>query len=143
MQKKKGIIPLFKTSTVEFAFGGLGINNSVKYPSNQMIKGNFCPGGSSSGSAAAVYSNLIPLAVGTDTAGSIRIPSCWHSLVGFKPSYNNIPSKGILPLSKTYDTLGTICRSVKDTFIFYNILADIKLNLSDIHNLNKDIDLKE
>ena len=77
--RKKGIIPLFKTSTVEFAFGGLGINSSKKYPPNQMIKEHFCPGGSSSGSAAAVYSNLVPLAVGSDTAGSIRIPSCWHS----------------------------------------------------------------
>ena len=73
--RKKGIIPLFKTSTVEFAFGGLGINESVNYPNNQMLKNNYCPGGSSSSSAVAVYSNLIPMAVGTDTAGSIRIPS--------------------------------------------------------------------
>ena len=84
--KEKGIIPLFKTSTVEFAFGGLGINRSVKYGKNQMHKGLYCPGGSSSGSASLVFSNLVPIAVGTDTAGSIRIPSCWHSLVGFKPT---------------------------------------------------------
>lgn len=124
--RKKGIIPLFKTSTVEFAFGGLGINESVNYPNNQMLKNNYCPGGSSSGSAVAVYSNLIPMAVGTDTAGSIRIPSSWHSLIGFKPSFNNIPNKGILPLSKSYDTLGTICKTVRDTRIFYSILSDSK-----------------
>ena len=88
--KKKGIISLAKTSTVEFAFGGLGVNSSSAYPPNLMLKGNYCPGGSSSGSAASVYANLIPLAVGTDTAGSIRIPSAWHSLVGFKPTYGNI-----------------------------------------------------
>ena len=98
--KKNGIIPLFKTSTVEFAFGGLGINTVKKFPKNQMIKGNYCPGGSSSGSAAAVCAGLIPFSVGTDTAGSIRIPSCWHGLVGFKPT-KNISTEGILPLSKS------------------------------------------
>ena len=68
--RRSGIIPLFKTSTVEFAFGGLGLNNSVKYPKNQMYKGLRCPGGSSSGAASTIFSNLIPIAIGTDTAGS-------------------------------------------------------------------------
>ncbi len=122
--KKSGIIPLFKTSTVEFAFGGLGTNNSVKYPKNQMYKDLRCPGGSSSGSASSVFSNLIPIAVGTDTAGSVRIPSCWHGLVGFKPTYNNISCEGILPLSKSYDTVGTICKSVRDSMILYSILSE-------------------
>lgn len=122
--KEKGIIPLFKTSTVEFAFGGLGVNRSVKYGKNQMYKGLYCPGGSSSGSASLVFSNLVPVAVGTDTAGSVRIPSCWHSLVGFKPTYNSISCEGVIPLSKSYDTVGTICKNVKDSLIFYNILSD-------------------
>ena len=122
--KKKGIISLAKTSTVEFAFGGLGINSSSAYPPNLMLKGNYCPGGSSSGSAASVYANLIPLAVGTDTAGSIRIPSAWHSLVGFKPTYGSIAINGVLPLANSYDTLGTISKCVKDTQIFYNILSN-------------------
>ncbi|MDA9558995.1 amidase [Alphaproteobacteria bacterium] len=122
--KKKGIISLAKTSTVEFAFGGLGINSSSPYPPNLMIKGNYCPGGSSSGSATSVYSSLIPFAVGTDTAGSIRIPSAWHSLVGFKPTYGSIENHGVLPLSKSFDTLGTISKCVKDTQIFYNILSN-------------------
>ncbi len=127
--RRSGIIPLFKTSTVEFAFGGLGLNSSQKYPKNQMYKGLRCPGGSSSGSAATVFSNLIPIAIGTDTAGSIRIPSCWHSLVGFKPTYNNISCKGVLPLSKSYDTIGTICKTVRDSTILYNILSKDNLNL--------------
>ncbi len=130
--KEKGIIPLFKTSTVEFAFGGLGVNRSVKYGKNQMYKGLYCPGGSSSGSASLVFSNLAPIAVGTDTAGSIRIPSCWHSLVGFKPTYNSISCDGIIPLSKSYDTVGTICKNVQDSLILYNILSEKKFNYSSL-----------
>ncbi len=125
--KRSGIIPLFKTSTVEFAFGGLGINRSVKYPKNQMYKNSRCPGGSSSGSASSVFSNLIPIAIGTDTAGSVRIPSCWHALVGFKPTFNKICCEGTLPLSKSYDTIGTICKTVKDSVILYSILSNNKI----------------
>ncbi len=134
--KKKGLVSLFKTSTVEFAFGGLGINNSVPFTFNHMIGKKLCPGGSSSGSAAAVYSNFIPLSVGSDTAGSIRIPSAWHSLVGFKPTYGSLPCKGILHLSKSYDTLGTICKSIEDTKIFFSLLSNKKLNFS-IPNIKK------
>ena len=126
--RRSGIIPLFKTSTVEFAFGGLGTNSSFKFPKNQMYKRLRCPGGSSSGSASSVFSNLIPIAIGTDTAGSVRIPSCWHGLVGFKPTHNNISCKGVLPLSRSYDTVGIICKSVRDSTILYNILS--KENLS-------------
>ena len=121
--KKKGMITLAKTSTVEFAFGGLGINNSSAYSPNLMIKGNLCPGGSSSGSASAVYANLIPLAVGTDTAGSVRIPSAWHGLVGFKPTFGRISNHGVLPLASSFDTIGIVAKCVKDTQIFFNILS--------------------
>ena len=135
--RKKGIIPLFKTSTVEFAFGGLGVNSSAQYPKNQMYKDLRCPGGSSSGSASTVFSNLIPIAIGTDTAGSVRIPSCWHSLVGFKPTHNNISCKGVLPLSRSYDTIGTICKSVRDSAILYNILSKDNFNFSNVKKKTK------
>ena len=135
--RRKGIIPLFKTSTVEFAFGGLGVNSSAKYPTNQMYKDLRCPGGSSSGSASAVFSNFIPIAIGTDTAGSVRIPSCWHSLVGFKPTYNNISCRGVLPLSKSYDTIGTICKTVRDSTILYNILSKDSFNFLAVKQKSK------
>ena len=135
LAKKNGIISLAKTSTVEFAFGGLGINKSYKLPSNVMFENeNLVAGGSSTGSATAVFSGLSPMAVGTDTAGSIRIPAAWHSLVGFKPSSKKISTDGVLPLSKTYDSVGTICKSIKDTKILYNILSDTK-NKFTINNL--------
>ncbi|MAH88794.1 MAG: hypothetical protein CMJ06_01920 [Pelagibacterales bacterium] len=135
--KEKGIIPLFKTSTVEFAFGGLGVNRSVKYGKNQMQKGSYCPGGSSSGSASSVFSNLVPIAVGTDTAGSIRIPSCWHGLVGFKPTYNTISIEGVIPLAKSYDTVGTVCKNVKDSLFFYNILSEKNFIYSSLKKRSK------
>ena len=124
LAKNQGLISLAKTRTVEFAFGGIGINRSYKLPNNLMFKDKTCaPGGSSTGSATAIFSGLAPLAVGTDTAGSIRIPAAWHSLVGFKPSSKKISTNGVLPLSITYDTVGTICKSVKDTKLLYNILS--------------------
>ena len=127
LAKKNGIISLAKTSTVEFAFGGLGLNKTYKLPSNVMFKNDYLvAGGSSTGSATSVFSGLSPMAVGTDTAGSIRIPAAWHSLVGFKPSSKKISTLGVLPLSKTYDSVGTICKSVKDTKILYNIISESK-----------------
>ena len=129
MAKKHGLISLAKTSTVEFAFGGLGLNNSNKLPNNMMFNQLKCaPGGSSTGAATAVFSGLAPLSIGTDTAGSIRIPAAWHSLVGFKPSTGIIPMNGVLPLSKSFDTVGTICKTVKDTKILFNILSNKKNN---------------
>ena len=129
MAKKNGLISLAKTSTVEFAFGGLGLNDLNKLPNNIMYSQLKCaPGGSSTGAATAVFSGLAPLSIGTDTAGSIRIPAAWHSLVGFKPSTGIIPMNGVLPLSKSYDTVGTICKTVKDTRILFNILSNKKNN---------------
>ncbi len=124
---KNGLISLAKTSTVEFAFGGLGINKSCKLPTNIMFnKKNHVPGGSSTGAASALFSGLAPLSIGTDTAGSIRIPAAWHSLIGFKPSSGILPMDGVLPLSKSFDTVGMICKTVKDTKILFDILSNKK-----------------
>ena len=125
--KENGLISLAKTSTVEFAFGGLGINKSRKLPTNMMFnKQNHVPGGSSTGAATALYSGLAPLSIGTDTAGSIRIPAAWHSLIGFKPSLGMLPMDGVLPLSKSFDAVGIISKTVKDTKILFDILSNKK-----------------
>ena len=117
--KKNGLISLAKASTVEFAFGGLGLNKSCKLPTNLLYNSkNHAPGGSSTGSATSVFYGLAPLSVGTDTAGSIRIPAAWHSLTGFKPSSGMISINGVLPLSKSCDTVGTICKTVKTQRFF-------------------------
>ncbi len=131
--KKNGLISLAKTSTVEFAFGGLGLNKSCKLPHNLMFDQiAHAPGGSSTGAATSIFSGLAPLSVGTDTAGSIRIPAAWHSLVGFKPSKGKIPMNGVVPLSRSYDTLGIIGKNVRDAKILFNILSD--------NNNNNDLD---
>ena len=147
--KKKGLVSVAKTSTVEFAFGGIGMNQSNPLPNNLMMKGNFAPGGSSTGSATAVYAGLVPFSVGTDTAGSVRIPAAWHGLVGFKPTYNTISNKGVLPLSVSYDTVGIICKCIKDTQLLFSLLAnqdyyypkldtkDIKIAVVTDFNLNE------
>ena len=122
--KKNGLVSIAKTSTVEFAFGGIGINQANPLPKNLMIKGDFAAGGSSTGSATAVYAGLIPFSVGTDTAGSVRIPAAWHGLVGFKPTYNVISTKGVLPLSTSYDTVGIICKCIKDTQLLFSLLSN-------------------
>ncbi|MEC8099662.1 MAG: amidase [Pseudomonadota bacterium] len=127
--KKNGLVSLAKTSMVEFAFGGLGLNKSNKLPNNMMFNQLECaPGGSSTGAATAVFAGLAPLSIGTDTAGSIRIPAAWHSLVGFKPSKGIMSMNGVLPLSNSFDSLGTICKTVKDTKILFNILTNKENN---------------
>src|SRR5690606_21140082 len=78
------------------------------------------PGGSSSGSGAAVAARLVPIAIGSDTGGSVRVPASYNGTVGFKTSTGRIDKTGIVPLAATYDTIGPLARSVEDC-----ILADM------------------
>jgi aspartyl-tRNA(Asn)/glutamyl-tRNA(Gln) amidotransferase subunit A len=112
---RQGVIVLGKTHTVEFALGAWGTNEHMGTPRNpwQPLT-HHAPGGSSSGSAVAVAAGLAPWAVGTDTGGSVRIPSALCGIVGFKPSGGLISSYGVLPLSPTLDTPGAMARSVED-----------------------------
>jgi aspartyl-tRNA(Asn)/glutamyl-tRNA(Gln) amidotransferase subunit A len=108
-----GAILVGKTNTHEFAFGTTNDNphyGAVRNPWNPALT----TGGSSGGSAAAVAAGLLPVALGTDTAGSIRIPSALCGAVGLKPTYGLIPSRGVVPLSRTLDTVGPIGRTVGD-----------------------------
>ncbi|MCB1493664.1 MAG: hypothetical protein KDJ77_18005, partial [Rhodobiaceae bacterium] len=75
------------------------------------------PGGSSAGSAVAVASGLAPCAIGTDTGGSVRIPSAFNGLTGHKSSEGRIPKGGVFPLSETLDTVGPLARSVEDCIL--------------------------
>jgi len=80
------------------------------------------PGGSSSGSAVAVAAGLATAALGTDTGGSVRIPSSWCGLAGLKTTIGRISVHGVLPLAHTLDTPGPMCRSVEDAALLYNLL---------------------
>jgi aspartyl-tRNA(Asn)/glutamyl-tRNA(Gln) amidotransferase subunit A len=85
--------------------------------------GSRAPGGSSSGAAIAVACGISPLAMGTDTAGSVRIPAAFNGLVGYKSSKARYSQQGVFPLSSTLDSLGPLARNVADCIAFDRILT--------------------
>lgn len=125
-----GMIVAGKTHTVEFAFGAWGTNQHMGTPRNPWdMRQHRTPGGSSSGSGVAVSSRMVPWAIGTDTGGSVRIPSAMCGLTGLKTTVGQIPTDGILPLSETLDSVGPLARSAADAAILYAALRckDVRL----------------
>ncbi len=113
--KELGCVIIGKTHTVEFALGATGLNKHKGTPWNPWdSKIHRIPGGSSSGSAVAVASNMVPFAIGTDTGGSVRIPASLTGIVGLKTTKHTWPTDGIFPLSPTLDSPGPLARSFED-----------------------------
>lgn len=109
-----GVVNMGKVNLSEYAFGITSNNpfyGTVRNPWNSA----YSAGGSSSGSAAAVAANLCLGSIGTDTAGSIRVPSSCCGVVGLKPTHGKISTKGVMPLSWTLDHVGPISRNVYDS----------------------------
>ncbi|MEM1238195.1 MAG: amidase family protein, partial [Pseudomonadota bacterium] len=108
-----GLVCLGKTHMSEIAFSGLGHNPSTATPPcvNDM---RAVSGGSSSGAAASVAFGLAPAGIGSDTGGSVRIPSAWNDLVGLKTTSGRLSLEGVVPLALRFDTVGPLCRSVED-----------------------------
>ncbi len=118
-----GMIVIGKTHTVEFAMGSFGTNTHLGTPRNPWDPAvHRTPGGSSSGSGVAVAAGLAPVAIGTDTGGSVRLPAAWCGLVGLKVTAGRISTYGILPLSTTLDTPGPLARSVEDAALIFRVL---------------------
>jgi aspartyl-tRNA(Asn)/glutamyl-tRNA(Gln) amidotransferase subunit A len=118
-----GMIVLGKTHTVEFAMGSWGTNTHLGTPWNPWdLTVHRTPGGSSSGSGVAVASGLAPVAIGTDTGGSVRLPAAWCGIVGLKVTEGRISTYGVLPLSPTLDTPGPMARSVEDAALIFRVL---------------------
>lgn len=110
-----GMIPIGKTNLSEFAFSGLGLNPHFGTPTASFYHGApRVPGGSSSGSAIAVQRGIVAAAIGTDTAGSVRVPAAFNGLVGFRASIARYAMGGVHPLAVTLDTLGPIAHTVED-----------------------------
>ena len=105
-----GMILLGKTVTVQFAFGGVGINHHHGTPHNPWHATPHVPGGSSSGSAVAVAAGLAPVALGTDTGGSVRIPAALCGLTGLKTTVGEVSRAGVFPLSASLDSVGPLAR---------------------------------
>jgi Asp-tRNA(Asn)/Glu-tRNA(Gln) amidotransferase A subunit family amidase len=111
-----GAVVMGKTVTTEFA----GRKSSkTRNPHD----GRYSPGGSSSGSAAAVADRMAPVAIGTQTAGSIIRPAAFCGIVGFKPTYGVISVAGIKPLASSLDTVGVFSRTVTDAAIVAGVMA--------------------
>ena len=108
-----GLVCLGKTHMSELAFSGLGVNPKTATSPNVNDPGA-APGGSSSGAAASVAFNLAAAGIGSDTGGSVRIPSAWNDLVGLKTTSGRLTLEGVVPLALKFDTIGPLTRSVED-----------------------------
>jgi aspartyl-tRNA(Asn)/glutamyl-tRNA(Gln) amidotransferase subunit A len=97
-----------KTTLSELAYSGLGVNDRFGTPTIRRDGVDHIVGGSSSGSAAAVHAGIVPVALGSDTSGSARIPAAWTGIFGFRPSLGRYPAGGMLPLAPTLDTVGIL-----------------------------------
>ena len=122
-----GMALLGKTHTVQFAYGAVGINHDQGTPCNPWHPTPCAPGGSSSGSAVAVAAGLVPMALGTDTGGSVRMPASLCGIVGLKTTVGRISRAGVYPLSWTLDSVGVLTRSVEDAALVYHALQGVDL----------------
>src|SRR5204863_4191182 len=120
--REAGAVIIGKTNLHEFAFGTTN-EESAFGPAHHPLDPTRSPGGSSGGSAASVLADMCFASIGTDTGGSIRIPSAACGLVGLKPTLGEISASGVVPLSRTMDHVGPLCRSVEDARILYDALC--------------------
>jgi aspartyl-tRNA(Asn)/glutamyl-tRNA(Gln) amidotransferase subunit A len=111
-----GAVLLGKTALHEWALG-LSTNNEHFGPTRNPWDLTRIPGGSSGGSAAALAAGLTPLALGTDTGGSIRVPAALCGVVGLKPTYGLVSLRGVTPLSRSLDHAGPMANTVEDAFL--------------------------
>jgi aspartyl-tRNA(Asn)/glutamyl-tRNA(Gln) amidotransferase subunit A len=117
-----GMILLGKTHTVQFAYGGVGINHDQGTPHNPWHQTPHVPGGSSSGSGVAVSAGIVPLSLGSDTGGSVRIPASLCGTVGLKTTVGQVSRAGVFPLSWSLDSVGPLTRSVEDAALVYQCI---------------------
>ncbi len=117
LSRAAGAIVMGKTVTTEFALRHPAATRNPRNPA-------YTPGGSSSGSAAAVADGMVALAFGTQTLGSVIRPAAYCGIVGFKPSHGTISRAGVKPLSDALDTIGVFARTVEDAALFAGTLGD-------------------
>ncbi|MGJ5045027.1 MULTISPECIES: allophanate hydrolase [unclassified Bradyrhizobium] len=117
-----GAIIIGKTNLDQFATGLVGVRSPYGIPKNP-VRADLVPGGSSSGSAVAVSAGLVPLALGTDTAGSGRVPAMLNNIVGLKPSLGMISTSGLVPACRTLDCISVFSLTVDDAVAALSVLA--------------------
>jgi allophanate hydrolase len=119
-----GAIPLGKTNMDQFATGLLGTRTPYG-ACRSVVDGRYVSGGSSSGSAVAVAAGLVSFALGTDTAGSGRVPAAFNAIVGFKPSLGLLSTAGVLPACRTIDCVSIFTRDVADAGVVFAAAAAV------------------
>jgi Asp-tRNA(Asn)/Glu-tRNA(Gln) amidotransferase A subunit family amidase len=120
LARRAGAVVVGKTVTTEFA-------SSFAGPTTNPHDAARTPGGSSSGSAAAVAAGMVPLATGTQTAGSVVRPAAFCGIVGYKPSFGLIDAAGLKPLAVTLDTIGMLAATVADAALFVEAVTGVEL----------------
>jgi aspartyl-tRNA(Asn)/glutamyl-tRNA(Gln) amidotransferase subunit A len=122
--ERAGAVVIAKANLHEFAWGTTSQNPYFGFVGNPIHNGHVA-GGSSGGNAAALAARVGLLGLGTDTAGSIRIPSACCDTVGFKPAHGSVPSGGCRPLSQSFDVAGPMARTVDDCALAYSVLSGL------------------
>lgn len=118
----EGAIIAGKSHTTEFAMSGWGVS-PLGRPLNPIDADDlYFSGGSSNGSASAVAAGLVPAALGTDTGGSVRIPSSWCGITGLKGSPGWVSTVGVAPLSQSFDTVGPMARTASEVSLLYRAM---------------------
>src|SRR5215472_10335875 len=120
--KRAGAIMIGKTNLDQFATGLVGVRTPYGIARNQFDPA-LIPGGSSTGSAIAVAAGLVPLALGTDTAGSGRVPAGLSNIVGLKPSLGLVSTAGVVPACRTLDCVSVLALTVDDAFVALSAMA--------------------
>ncbi|MCZ8439080.1 amidase [Achromobacter xylosoxidans] len=117
-----GAIVIGKTLTHEFAYGPTG-DRSVQGAARNPWRTSQITGGSSAGSGAAVAAGMVPVALGTDTGGSVRVPAALCGVVGFKPTHGRVSARGVFPLAPSIEDAGVLANSVEDAQVFMQALS--------------------
>eukprot|EP01037_Dinobryon_pediforme_P013159 gene13159-13263_t len=120
--EQAGAIVIGKTNLDQFATGLVGVRSPYGTPRNA-VRQDLVPGGSSSGSAVAVGAGIVPFSLGTDTAGSGRVPAAMNNIVGLKPTLGTLSMTGVLPACRTLDTVSIFALDVADAFLAYQIAS--------------------
>ena len=121
--KKSGALMIGKTNLDQFATGLVGVRSPYGAPLNAVDQ-LIVPGGSSSGSAVSVGHGIVSFSLGTDTAGSGRVPAALNNIVGLKPSLGSLSSSGVVPACRTIDTVSVFAMTVEDAYNVFTILNE-------------------